>query len=420
MSDDDLRRQIREARGKFAAMAGTYALGVFNDQFYKQAACLLAISVGMKWLQGWVVFAFTLPYIAFAAYAGWLADRFPKNRVVVGAKVLELAAMICGGIGIATQSWPLVLVMACIMGWQSCIFSPALNGSIPELYPPSYVTTANGILKVFVTVSILAGIAAAGPALDIKGMGPGGMPMGQLAVAVGVVSISALGVVVSFFAPRRPAADVHARFPWTGPIDTVCQLWRTTKDRMLSITIWADMFIWFAGSIQVLLINVMGLNQFKYSKTVTSYLLVSEVMGVAVGGVLASCLAKGKRWHWVLVPSALVMSLALGAVMLVPGMPVHLQMPALLVLLGVSGIAGGTFMIPCEAFIQVRPAPERRGTIIASANFAIFAGILASGPIANWLNAHIVPTTSFALLAVVALLAAATLFLLLPKRRQDP
>ena len=418
MSDENLRKQIREARGKFAAMAGTYALGVFNDQFYKQAACLLAISVGMKWMQGWVVAVFTLPYLAFAAYAGWLADRFPKNRVVVGAKVLELAAMICGGIGIATQSWPLVLVMACIMGWQSCIFSPALNGSIPELYPPSYVTTANGILKVFVTVSILAGIAAAGPVLDLK-IGPAGTPVGQLAVAFGVVSISAIGVVVSVFAPRRPAADPGARFPWTGPIDTVCQLWQTTKDRMLSITISADVFIWFAGSIQVLLINVMGKEQFKYSSTTTSLLVVAEVLGVAMGGVLAIWLAKGKRWHRVLVPSAIVMALTMGAIMLVPVLPRPLRMWVLLSLLWIAGMAGGTFMIPCEAFIQVRPAPEKRGTIIASANFAVFAGLLVSGPIANWLNAHVVPTTSFGLLGLLTLLIAAALFVLLPKKGPD-
>jgi hypothetical protein len=29
-------------------------------------------------------------------------------------------------------------------------------------------------------------------------------------------------------------------------------------------------------------------------------------------------------------------------------------------------------MIPCEAFIQVRPEAGRKGTVIASANFAIF------------------------------------------------
>ena len=38
----DLKEQLRRARGRFAAMAGTYGLGVFNDNFFRQAAMLLA------------------------------------------------------------------------------------------------------------------------------------------------------------------------------------------------------------------------------------------------------------------------------------------------------------------------------------------------------------------------------------------
>ena len=39
--DDD--EAIRRGRGKFACMAGAYTLGVFNDNFFKQAAMLLAV-----------------------------------------------------------------------------------------------------------------------------------------------------------------------------------------------------------------------------------------------------------------------------------------------------------------------------------------------------------------------------------------
>ena len=80
------------------------------------------------------------------------------RRIGQSAAAATSAVAMPPGIGLATQAWWLILVMAFLMGWQSCIFSPAINGSIPELYPPSYVTTANGILKVFVTVSILAGV----------------------------------------------------------------------------------------------------------------------------------------------------------------------------------------------------------------------------------------------------------------------
>ena len=36
--DIALKERIRNARSKFAAMAGTYFVGVFNDNFFKQTA----------------------------------------------------------------------------------------------------------------------------------------------------------------------------------------------------------------------------------------------------------------------------------------------------------------------------------------------------------------------------------------------
>jgi len=418
MNDQGLKERIRRARGKFAAMAGTYGLGVFNDSFYRQSAMLVAVFAGVQRAQGHVLFAFTLPFLAFAAYAGWMADRFGKNRIVIGAKAMELVAMICGAVGIVTLSWPLILVMACIMGWQSAIFSPALNGSIPELYPASYVTKANGILKGFVTASILAGVAAAGAVIGIGGEGGRIVLAGRLAVAGSVVLVSALGLAASFFVPRRPAANPRAKFPWAGPVDTAKELLLARKDRLLWTVICADTFVWFVGSAQILLINEMGRSQLGYSPLLTSVLVASEMLGLAVGGLLAGHLAKGERWHRVLAPAAVGMAACMGAVTLTPALGEAARLPVLLVLLGGTGISGGLLMIPCEAFIQVRPAAEKRGTVIASANFAVFSGILLSSWVGNELNAVVRPTVSYGLLGVFSLLAAGVLVLALPRKGQ--
>ncbi len=98
MTSEHDKQLIRKARGNFAAMASTYCLGVFNDSFFRTSAMLIAVAAGEKTAQGLVMAVFTLPYLLFAAQAGWLADRFPKSHIVIGAKVLELAVMICGGI----------------------------------------------------------------------------------------------------------------------------------------------------------------------------------------------------------------------------------------------------------------------------------------------------------------------------------
>ena len=49
--------------------------------------------------------------------------------------------------------------MLVIMGFQATLFSPALNGALPELYPASCVPRANAVLRMLVTFAILADVA---------------------------------------------------------------------------------------------------------------------------------------------------------------------------------------------------------------------------------------------------------------------
>ncbi|HHB76027.1 MAG TPA: MFS transporter, partial [Desulfobulbus sp.] len=200
-----MQQEIKQARKRFIAMAVTYFLGVFNDNFFKQAVLLLAVSAGLSGLQGRATELFSLPFILFSAWGGWLADRFTKKRVVIGVKFLELAAMLIGAYGIVTMNWTCVLAMVFLMGLQSTLFGPALNGSIPELYPPEYVTTANSVLKLVTTIAILSGMALAGFALDLHLLQTR-IPFGVLVVATGVVGIALLGVLASFGVYSRPAS----------------------------------------------------------------------------------------------------------------------------------------------------------------------------------------------------------------------
>ena len=135
MSDETVTSHASHAQAHFIAMATAFGLGVFNDNFFKQAALLIAVAIGRSAMQGWATAIFSLPFLVFAAQAGWLADRFPKRNIVISAKLLELAAMICGAIGICLPqiSIPLVLIMLGVMGIQATIINPALNASIAEL-----------------------------------------------------------------------------------------------------------------------------------------------------------------------------------------------------------------------------------------------------------------------------------------------
>jgi MFS family permease len=390
---------IRQARGRFACMAGAYFLGTFNDNLFKQAVLVLAVATIGTAMQGYALVAFTLPFLCFAAPAGWCADRFPKGRVVVAAKWMELGAVLCGAVGIGTGHWSLMFVMLFIMGAQATLFSPALNGSLPELYPEAYLTRANGILRLLVTLAILAGVALAGILLDRPGEGWGGIARGRLLVAGTLIAVALLGVAVSYGVPHRPAANPGARFPWAGPVRTLGDLLETRGDPVLALTIIANVFIWLMGSLELLIINPLGLQQFHLSKTLTSALIVSQLAGMAAGGVVISRRVHLGGWYRLIGP----LGGAMGGVMLgflaVPALlPAAWRVPSLFALTFLVGVLAGGILIPMESFLQVRPPAARKGAVLSSVNFVVFGGILLSGLISNVLNARWAPTTAFGIL----------------------
>ncbi len=407
-----MQQEIRQARKRFIAMAVTYFLGVFNDNFFKQAVLLLAVAAGLSGLQGRATELFSLPFILFSAWGGWLADRFTKKRVVIGVKFLELAAMLIGAYGILTLNWTCVLTMVFLMGLQSTLFGPALNGSIPELYPAEYVTTANSILKLVTTVAILLGMALAGFALDLDLVATT-IPFGRLVVAAAVVLIALCGVLASFGVYSRPATGGKIPFPWTGPLRSIRDLVELRKDHLLLLAVCGDTFFYFISLLAVLVINTLGLQELGFSKSVTSLLSVSLMVGVCAGAFGASRLTTDKRWTHVLAPGALGMGLCMAAAGLLVQTAGNVQFWILLVLLAGAGFFGGLFLIPVTSFIQIRPAADSKGKIIAASNFLAFSGMWCSGRIFTVMDGYLLPSVSLMVLGVLACCIGALLFFLL-------
>ena len=398
------REQILWARKRFIAMALTYFLGVFNDNFFKQAVLLLAVAIGMNEIQGYATELFSLPFILFSAWGGWLADRFAKKRVVIGVKFLELGAMLIGAYGILTMNWACVLAMVFLMGLQSTLFGPALNGSIPELYPREYVTKANASLKLVTTVAILLGMALAGFALDQHWFTTS-IPFGRVLVASAVVLIGLVGVVASFGVFSRPASGSKTPFPWTGPLNSIRDLVLLKKDPLLLLAVCCDSFFYFISLLAVLVINTLGLQQLGLSTSATSILSVSLMVGVCVGSLVAAKITSHEQWTHVLLPGASGMGFSLAAAGLLVSSGSSYQFPILLSLLVLAGIFGGLFLIPVTSFIQVRPKADSKGRIIGVDNFLAFTCMLLAGRFFPTLDNRFLPSQSMLLLGIVSMLA---------------
>lgn len=414
MYPPEIQQQIKKGRASFIAMAITYFLGAFNDNFFKQAALLLAVSVGMSQLQSSATMLFSLPFMLFSAYAGWFADRYSKGRVVVWAKVLEFCAMLIGAYGIITLNWNWVMAMVFIMSTQSTLFGPAINGSIPELYPKEYVTSANAILKLITTLAILAGIASAGIGLDQNWFATS-IPFGQLLVACVVVAVAIIGLIASFGVVQRPASGNSEPFPWLGPIHSITGLFRLKKDPLLLTCIAGDAFFYLISSLVVLILNVFGLVQLQLSTTMTSLLAVALMVGVCLGSLVAAKIASGDNWPKVMGPAVLIMALGLIATYASSLLSGPFALLLTFTALAIAGLGGGLFLIPIASFIQVRPSADHKGKVIGIANFTAFSGIFISGTLFAWLRSLCSPATALLLVGLVSLGCALLFWLLFSK-----
>jgi acyl-[acyl-carrier-protein]-phospholipid O-acyltransferase / long-chain-fatty-acid--[acyl-carrier-protein] ligase len=397
--------KIKQGKSKFISMSCTYFLGVFNDNFFKQAAMLLAVSLDNSQLQGTATKLFALPFILFSAHAGWLADTFPKRQVVICSKLLEFCAMLFGAYGVITLNWSCILAMIFIMALQSTIFGPALNGSIPELYPEEYITSANAIIKLVSTLAILVGMGLAGIALD-QNWFDSAVPFGRVLVGTVVLITAIIGIIISFGVPSHQTAATNEPFPWAGPVKSLTGLWNLQKDKLLLLAVIGDLFFYFLSSLLVQTINTLGLIQLGFSKSMTSILAVSLMLGICGGSFLAAKLTKNTLWYKYVVISTLGIGFSLLGASTGPLLPKTFDIFCIFFFFCLTGCFGGLLLIPLTSYIQIKPAANEKGKIIAISNFAAFSGIFLSGEIFSILDPILSPSKIIFLLGVFSILSS--------------
>ena len=416
----------------FWGMLATQFLGAFNDNLYKQLMLLLAIPVGMTAasLQGWATFVFSLPFVLFSGFAGYLSDRYSKTPIIVACKVAEIGVMLLGLIafywyGLLGQAGTWVVLF--LMGLQSTFFGPGKYGILPELFRPRDLPRANGLMLMTTFLAIIFGTVFAGT-LKTSLIGEDNHASGMWPALVVCMVIAGIGTLTALFVRRTPAAQPTIKLTadsW-GVSREMASLF--AKDRPLLFAVLASSVFWLISGMAVPTVNRLGLDMLQLDAEATSALTASIAFGIMAGAVLASYLCR-KGWGdrsvtWGLL-GIFVCLIALGlshktslGSQATWGEPEATAMdesdrrvpaPATrpssgprtpdepsaaseryvptagrigsvvgLLLLGVSA---AVFSIPIQVFLQDRPPSALKGRMIATMNQANFLGILISGPL---------------------------------------
>ncbi len=380
----------------FLGMTTTQFLGAFNDNLFKQLMLLLALKMGDQDRQPIAMFVFSVPFVLFSGYAGFLADRFSKRTIIVWSKVAEIAAMLLGvGAFLMFGLWgfPGLLVVLFLMGTQSAFFGPGKYGIMPEMLRPRDLPSANGIILMTTFVAIILGAVAAGFLSDMATHG--NLPVAEIARQLWIgslvcVGIAVVGTATSLFVRRVPAAVPDLVFTpaaTTVPLETRGML---RRDRPLFGALLASSVFWLVAGVANQAVNSLGVNQLKIGDAKTSLMLACIALGIASGAILAGLYSKGRvNFHvmrvggWGLVASLLALAL--------PG-PCNGQLLGFYgssLALYVMGIFAGMYAIPLQVFMQSRPPDDLKGRMIAVMNQANFTAIMLSSAV-YWLFDRIV------------------------------
>ena len=107
-----------------------------------------------------------IPYVLLAPVAGYLNDRHPKSRWLVGGNALKLLGTVVCALSIwFGYSWQAIGYF--IVGIGACVYSPAKYGILPEILPRERLVKANGTVELLTVGAILAGAITGAQYIDV-------------------------------------------------------------------------------------------------------------------------------------------------------------------------------------------------------------------------------------------------------------
>ncbi len=407
---NDTAPQVAGSRLGFWSLIATQFQGGFSDNALKWIISFLILSLGLSELQRDRLFVlivpelFSIPFILFSMFGGYLADRYSKRSVIMGTKFFEIGTALLAIVGLLQHSIVLQCAAGFLMASQAAVFAPSKYGILPEILPETRLSWGNGILELGTFTAIILGTIAAGVSTPFfKGR--------EYWSGVVLVGLALVGLLASLGISRVPAAKPDAKFRWNPLGDLFSQIAEIRKDRVLSLAVTGNIYFWFLGALLIINVVLYGTDVLHVSEQAASGLLVASSLGIGFGSFFAGYLSGGKI-EYGLIPLGAIGITITTALLARTG----LSFSSVVVHLVLLGFFAGFFAVPINALIQHRPAPDRKGAIIAAANLLSFVGI-ALQPIAQYAMIYIGhpnPARVFLITSVLTLGATIYVVVLLP------
>jgi acyl-[acyl-carrier-protein]-phospholipid O-acyltransferase/long-chain-fatty-acid--[acyl-carrier-protein] ligase len=393
---------------RLGPLALAQACGALNDNLVKNAMVVLALfrlAAGGTGLSALAGALFIAPYILLSATAGLVADRYPKPRVILLYKLLEVGLMAGAALAFLSASIPALLAVLVGLGVQAAIFGPVKYGVLPELLPEPELVGGNGAIEATTFVAIVVGTVAGGALMLLSD--------GAAVVSATGVALALVGLAAASRIPAQPPANPALRIGPNIVAETARVLRHAAAIRPIWLSVLGLSWFWTIGATLMTEFPIIARDTLHGSGSVLTLLLAVFAIGVGIGSIGCARLLHGDVSPRLVPFAALGISLFCWDFSHATAAAGHLadagavlrsghglRMLADLLLLAACG---GMFSVPLYAIIQDTAAPDERSRMVAANNImnALFmvagagaaAGLAAAGftapgilAVAAWAN----------------------------------
>ncbi|MFM2482003.1 acyl-[ACP]--phospholipid O-acyltransferase [Celerinatantimonas sp. YJH-8] len=321
-----------------------------------------------------------LPFILMFTPAGFLSDRYAKNRVMRVAAALAVGVTLlitwCYYQGFFIAAFVLTFILAL----QSAIYSPAKYGYIRDIMGVNRLAEGNGWVQAASMIAILSGIVVFSALFetllpDQASYTPHEVlqiiaPLGWLLVASAILEF-----VLTLRLPKGHAPAMAQSFQWGNYVTG-----RTLKQNLTLLAkhrgIWQSILglTLFWSLSQVMLAVFPAYSKDYLGATNTFWIQATMAMsgiGIMFGSIWANRLSR-RQINLALIPVGIA-GVAVG-LLLLPQTHSFMLLGALFFLIGTSG---ALFCIPLNALIQFHANEDELGRTLAGNNFIQNIGMLA-------------------------------------------
>ncbi|WP_424245812.1 acyltransferase [Elusimicrobium posterum] len=374
----------------FTAVFIAHALGIFHDNIFRTAFVSFALyrvyDVSMQSKIMWMFLGlvlFVVPFFIFSVFAGDVADKVRKDKLIKIIKFAEIIILALGITGFATGSMPMLFFVLFLKGTQAAFFGPVKYSILSDLTGRENLLHANALIETATCAALLLGIMFGGKEiLDMK-------------ILFSLMSVSAVFGYLATFAlpPVEPADPLH-----TVSLNVV----KTFKDNFFLAFHSRDIFLcalgiawfWMAGSVSITQIQSFCYDMFAAGNSVFTGISFVILLGLGLGALGTRTLLKGEvNTKYAPLAAVLVTIFILDAAFSLSSIPYAKGVKSFTEFFFAHGIRltfdifmaaffGAIFVVPLTAMLQARSPKKVRSRMVALSYFAttlfVATGALAS------------------------------------------